>query len=66
VVVADAIAKGVQLQGLEKAYPALVEQTGSQASLTNLDSVGGGLLGYSYDAYGLSVIADAIGTHTEA
>jgi len=66
VVVADAISKGVQLQGLEQAYPALVAQTGGQASLTNLDSVGGGLLGYSYDAYGLSVIADAIGKTADA
>lgn len=66
VVVADAISKGVELQGLDQAYPALVAQTGSQASLTNLDSVNGGLLGYSYDAYGLSVIADAIGKPAEA
>ncbi|MGW9630493.1 GH92 family glycosyl hydrolase [Agromyces sp. NPDC055520] len=66
VVVADAISKGVQLQGLEQAYPALVSQTGKSASLTNLNSVGGGLLGYSYDAYGLSVIADAIGETADA
>ncbi|ROS75426.1 GH92 family glycosyl hydrolase [Cellulomonas sp. PhB143] len=66
VVVADAVSKGVRLQGLEKAYPALVAQTGSPASLTNLDSVDGGLLGYSYDAYGLSVIAGAIGKKGEA
>ncbi len=66
VVVADAISKGVQLQGLEQAYPALVAQTGNSASLTNLDSVNGGVLGYSYDAYGLSVIADAIGKTSEA
>lgn len=66
VVVADAISKGVELQGLETAYPALVAQTGSQASLTNLNSVSGGLLGYSYDAYGLSVIADEIGETADA
>ncbi|MFF2277360.1 GH92 family glycosyl hydrolase [Agromyces sp. NPDC058126] len=66
VVVADAISKGVQLQGLERAYPALVAQTGSSASLTNLNSVSGGLLGYSYDAYGLSVIADALGETADA
>ena len=66
VVVADAISKGVHLQGLEQAYPALVAQTGGQASLTNLDSVNGGLLGYSYDAYGLSVVADALGKTSEA
>lgn len=66
VVVADAISKGVELQGLEQAYPALVAQTGSSASLTNLNSVGGGLLGYSYDAYGLSIIADAIGETADA
>ncbi|KRC58628.1 hypothetical protein ASE14_18945 [Agromyces sp. Root81] len=66
VVVADAISKGVPLQGLEDAYPALVAQTGKSANLTNLNSVGGGLLGYSYDAYGLSVIADAIGETADA
>lgn len=66
VVVADAISKGVELQGLEQAYPALVAQTGASASLTNLNSVGGGLLGYSYDAYGLSVIADEIGEAADA
>lgn len=66
VVVADAISKGVELQGLEQAYPALVAQTGGSASLTNLNSVSGGLLGYSYDAYGLSVIADAIGETADA
>ncbi|GAA1791608.1 GH92 family glycosyl hydrolase [Agromyces lapidis] len=66
VVVADAISKGVELQGLEQAYPALVAQAGSSASLTNLNSVGGGLLGYSYDAYGLSVIADEIGETADA
>jgi len=60
VVIADAVSKGVRLRGLEQAYPALVAQVGGAASLTNLDSRAGGLLGYSYDAYGLSVIADAI------
>ncbi|MFD6178493.1 MULTISPECIES: GH92 family glycosyl hydrolase [unclassified Isoptericola] len=66
VVVADAISKGAQLQGLAQAYPALVAQVGGPASLTNLDSRAGGLLGYSYDAYGLSVIADAIGRTSDA
>jgi predicted alpha-1,2-mannosidase len=66
VVVADAVSKGVRLQGLEQAYPALVAQVGGSASLTNLDSRAGGLLGYSYDAYGLSVIADAIGKTSAA
>lgn len=66
VVVADAISKGVELQGLAQAYPALVAQVGSPASLTNLDSRAGGLLGYSYDADGLAVIADAIGKRSDA
>ncbi|MFE7406388.1 GH92 family glycosyl hydrolase [Isoptericola sp. NPDC057559] len=66
VVVADAVSKGVELQGLDRAYPALVAQVGGPASLTNLDSRAGGLLGYSYDAYGLSVIADAIGRTSDA
>ncbi|MGC5167141.1 GH92 family glycosyl hydrolase [Luteimicrobium sp. DT211] len=66
VVVADAISKGVDLQGLAQAYPALVAQVGGPASLTNLDSRAGGLLGYSYDAAGLAVIADAIGKTSDA
>ena len=66
VVVADAVSKGVALQGLAQAYPALVAQVGGPASLTNLDSRAGGLLGYSYDADGLAVIADAIGKTADA
>ncbi|HWK92703.1 MAG TPA: GH92 family glycosyl hydrolase [Luteimicrobium sp.] len=66
VVVADALSKGVQLEGLAQAYPALVAQVGGPASLTNLDSRAGGLLGYSYDTAGLAVIADAIGKTSDA
>jgi len=66
VVVADAISKGVELQGLAQAYPALVAQVGDPASLTNLDSRAGGLLGYSYDADGLAVIAAALGKSSDA
>ncbi|GMA22562.1 hypothetical protein GCM10025864_03210 [Luteimicrobium album] len=58
--------QGVQLQGLAQAYPALVAQVGGPASLTNLDSRAGGLLGYSYDADGLAVIADALGKTSDA
>jgi len=66
VVVADAISKGAQLQGLEQAYPALAAQTGSPANLTNPDSRAGGVTGYAYDAYGMSVIANALGKTADA
>jgi predicted alpha-1,2-mannosidase len=72
VVVADAVAKGAQLNGLESAWPALVSQAASGYS--NPDNVKRGYianevddtLGAAYDDTALATIADSLGKTEEA
>jgi predicted alpha-1,2-mannosidase len=72
VVVADAVAKGADLRGLEEAWPALVSQ--SQGGYGNADNVKRGYianevddtLGTAYDDQAMATIADALGKHDEA
>ncbi|MAY49669.1 MAG: hypothetical protein CMH38_07065 [Microbacterium sp.] len=72
VVVADAVAKGAQLRGLEAAWPALVSQ--SQGGYADAGNVQRGYianevddtLGTAYDDWALATIADALGKTAEA
>ncbi|RUR01736.1 glycoside hydrolase domain-containing protein [Labedella endophytica] len=72
VVIADAVAKGADLSGLEEAWPALVSQ--SQGGYGNPDNVKRGYianevddtLGTAYDDTALATIADALGKTEEA
>ncbi len=72
VVVADAIAKGAELHGLDRAWPALVSQ--SQGGYANADNVKRGYianeaddtLGTAYDDWAMATIADSLGMTDEA
>lgn len=72
VVVADAVAKGAQLQGLADAWPALVSQ--SQGGYANADNVKRGYianevddtLGTAYDDWAMATIAGSLGKDDEA
>lgn len=72
VVVADAIAKGAELQGLDDAWLALVSQ--SQGGYGNADNVKRGYianevddtLGTAYDDWAMATIADSLGKTAEA
>ncbi|MBA8817185.1 putative alpha-1,2-mannosidase [Microbacterium halimionae] len=72
IVVADAVAKGADLRGLEEAWPALVSQ--SQGGYANADNVKRGYianevddtLGTAYDDTAMATIADALGRTDEA
>lgn len=65
VVIADAISKGVHLDRLEKAYPAIVANAGTYSAANETRGYVAGepgtTVGNSYDDYALSVIADALG-----
>lgn len=72
VVVADAVAKGAKLDGLDVAWPALVSQ--SQGGYGNADNERRGYianevddtLGTAYDDWAMSAIADSLGKTDEA
>lgn len=72
VVVADAVAKGAQLDGLDTAWPALVSQ--SQGGYSNADNERRGYianevddtLGTAYDDWAMATLADALGKTDEA
>lgn len=72
VVVADAIAKGAHLEGLSRAWPALVSQ--SQGGYANEDNERRGYvanevddtLGTAYDDWAMATIADALGKTEDA
>lgn len=70
VVIADAVSKGVKLDRLEKAYPAIVANAGSYSSaneaLGYVANEPGTTVGNSYDDYALSVIATKLGKTADA
>jgi predicted alpha-1,2-mannosidase len=70
VVIADAVAKGVSLDRLAQAYPALVANTttynAANEALGYLPGDPGTTVGSSYDDYALSVIAAKIGNTADA
>jgi predicted alpha-1,2-mannosidase len=70
IVIADAISKGYELDGLEDAWPALVREADTYSDADEergyVASNPGTTVGTSYDDYGLSVIADALGKKAEA
>ena len=65
VVIADAVAKGVRLDRLAQAYPAIVANAGTyspaNAALGYVANEPGTTVGNSYDDYALSVIAAELG-----
>lgn len=70
VVIADAISKGVRLERLAQAYPAIVANAGSYSAaneaLGYVANEPGTTVGNSYDDYALSVIAGELGKAPDA
>ncbi|SNS59892.1 alpha-1,2-mannosidase, putative [Micrococcales bacterium KH10] len=71
VVIADVISKGAELEGLDLAYATLKQHSNGQYNSTNesLGYIPNGVaetVGTSYDDWGMSVIADAIGNTADA
>ncbi|WGL51714.1 glycoside hydrolase family 92 protein [Nocardioides sp. BP30] len=70
IVIADAIAKGVHLDGLAKAYPAIAanenQYSASATALGYLPSDPGNTVAASYDDYAMSVIAQQVGNTADA
>lgn len=70
IVIADAVAKGVHLDRLAQAWPALVANTNTYSSANEargyIAGDPGTTVATSYDDYALSVIASSLGKTTEA
>ncbi|WP_134738324.1 GH92 family glycosyl hydrolase [Nocardioides sp. 503] len=70
VVIADAVAKGVRLDRLDRAYPAVVANAGAYSTADEargyVPGEPGTTVGNSYDDYALSVIARSLGKDADA
>lgn len=70
VVIADAVAKGVGLDRLDRAYPAVVANAGTYSTADEargyVPGEPGTTVGNSYDDYALSVIARSLGKDADA